>query len=298
MFDGFEDAKLPGARDDVRIHAMIGGEGPPLLLLHGFPQTHVAWRRVAPVLATAFRVVVADLRGYGQSSAPEDNASNTVYSKRAMAEDMLNVMGALGHDRFMVAGHDRGGRVAYRLALDAPEAVEKLAVLEIAPTFAMWRAFDADMALRAYHWTFLAQPAPMPERMLMTEPTAWLEHTLKSWTLSGTLAPFADGALDAYRAAFGVPRRIAAFCADYRAGAGLDLSLDISDLQEGHAISCPTLLIAGRNGFAAQAGAVGDIWGPLAPDFRAVEVECGHFPMEEAPAETAAALLDFFAEER
>ena len=297
MFEGFAEARLPGARPDVEIFARIGGEGPPLLLLHGYPQTHVAWRLVAPVLAQRFRVVVADLRGYGLSAAPADDAQHTVYAKRAMAEDMQRAMASLGFDRFAVAGHDRGGRVAYRLALDAPETVERLAVLEIAPTLQMWRAFDADMAMRAYHWTFLAQPAPVPERMIMAQPEAYLDHTLRSWTLDGTLRPFEDdGALDHYRAAFGVARRIAAFCADYRAGAGLDLSLDASDLQEGATILCPTLLICGRRGFPAQAGAPEDLWSPFAPDFRAEFVECGHFPMEEAPVETAAALLRFFSE--
>jgi haloacetate dehalogenase len=296
MFEGFGEARLPGARPDVDVYARIGGDGPPLLLLHGYPQTHVAWRFVAPVLAQRFRVVVADLRGYGQSSAPEDDASCTVYSKRAMAADMLSAMAALGHDRFMVAGHDRGGRAAYRLALDAPEAVERLAVLEIAPTYQMWRAFDADMAMRAYHWTFLAQPAPMPERMIMAQPSDYLEHTLRSWTRDGTLGCFEEAALDHYRAAYGVPRRVAAFCGDYRAGVGLDLSLDISDLQEGATIVCPTLLIAGRSGFPAQAGAPEELWKALAPDFRAEFVECGHFPLEEAPVETAAALLRFFTE--
>ncbi len=296
MFEGFAEIRLPGARADVEIFARVGGDGAPLLLLHGYPQTHVAWRHVAPALAQRFRVVAADLRGYGQSSAPPDDAGNTVYSKRAMAADMQTAMAALGHDRFAVAGHDRGGRAAYRLALDAPEAVERLAVLEIAPTYQMWRAFDADMAMRAYHWTFLAQPAPVPERMIMAQPAEYLEHTLRSWTLGGALDPFDDGALDLYRAAFGVPRRVAAFCADYRAGAGLDLSLDISDLQEGAVITCPTLLICGRRGFPAQAGAPEALWGALAPDFRAQFVECGHFPMEEAPVETAAALLSFFSE--
>ena len=295
-FEGFREVKLPGARKDVEIFARVGGSGPPLLALHGFPQTHLAWRHVAPILAQRFTVVAADLRGYGQSGAPADDAGNTVYAKREMARDMLAAMAALGFERFHLAGHDRGGRLAYRLALDAPEAVEKLAVLEIAPTLAMWRAFDAGMALKAYHWTFLAQPAPMPERLLLAEPQGWLDHTLRSWTLSRSLAPFEDGALDAYRAAFAVPRRIAAFCADYRAGAGLDLSLDLSDAQEGHSIMAPVLLVAGDQGFPAQAGAPEALWAEFAPDFRHRLVACGHFPLEEAPAETAAALLGFFSE--
>jgi len=297
-FDGFREAKLPGARPDVEIFARVGGDGPPVLLLHGYPQTHVAWRHVATILAQRFTVVAADLRGYGRSGAPPDDADSTVYSKRAMAEDMRAAMAALGWDRFHVAGHDRGGRVAYRLALDAPEAVDRLAVLEIVPTAEMWRAFDAAMAIRAYHWTFLAQPAPTPETMILADPSGYLEHTLRSWTLSGTLEPFEDGALEDYRAAFGVPRRVAAFCADYRAGAGVDLSADLADRDAEARIFSPTLLICGRNGFPAQAGDPSAVWGGWAADFRATFVECGHFPAEEAPAETAAALLRFFSGDR
>ena len=295
-FDGFREAKLPGAREDATIFARIGGSGPPILLLHGYPQTHLAWRRVAPALAQRFTVVAADLRGYGQSGAPPDAGDGGAYSKRAMAEDMRAAMAALGYDRFHLAGHDRGGRVAYRLALDAPEAVDRLALLEILPTSEMWRAFDAPMAIRAYHWTFLAQPAPLPERLIHGDPAFYLEHTLRSWTKSGTLEPFEDGALEAYKAAFGVPRRIAAFCADYRAGAGPDLSNDLADREAGFQIQSPTLLICGREGFPAQAGAPEEIWSDWAPDFRAAFVDCGHFPMEESPAETAAALLRFFGD--
>ena len=295
-FDGFREVRLPGAAEDVEIFARLGGEGPPVLLLHGYPQTHEAWRSVATALAQRFTVVAADLRGYGRSSAPADDGEGSLYAKRVMAADMRAAMAALGHDRFHVAGHDRGGRVAYRLALDAPEAVERLAVLEIVPTGEMWRAFDAALAIRAYHWTFLAQPAPVPERMILAEPTAYLEHTLRSWTKDGALSPF-DGALDAYRAAFGVPRRVAAFCADYRAGAGPDLSHDLEDLNAGATIAAPTLLICGRGGFPAQAGAPDEIWRRWAPDFRAEILDCGHFPAEEAPAETAAALLRFFTGE-
>lgn len=291
---GFETRRLPGARADVEIAASIGGEGPPVLLLHGFPQTRVAWRRVAPALAKRFTVVCADLRGYGESDAPQDEGGT--YAKREMARDMRAAMRALGHERFAVAGHDRGGRVAYRLALDAPEAVERLALVEIVSTADQWRAFDAAMAMAAWHWPFLAQPAPFPEQAVGAAPDLWLERWLSGWSKAGDLSAFAD-AMDGYRAAFAQPARIAAFCADYRAGAGADREADEADLEDGRRIAAPTLLIAGERGFPARAGR-GDPaapWRVWASDLRAVTVDAGHFPAEEAPEATAAALRDFLA---
>ena len=292
MVDGFRTARLPGARPDVRLHARIGGEGPPLLLLHGYPQTHVAWRHVAPVLAQRFTVVVPDLRGYGGSDAPPDDAGHTVYAKSAMAADMVAAMASLGHARFALAGHDRGGRVAYRLALEHPQAVSALALLEIVPTVEHWRAFDAGLAMKSYHWTFLAQPAPMPERLIAADPVAYLDHTLASWTRCRTLAPFEDGALAAYRAAFGP--RVAAFCADYRAGATTDRAADEADEAAGRSITAPALLIAGARGFPAATGDPAARWQRLAPGLRGMTVDCGHFPLEETPGPVAAALLDHF----
>jgi haloacetate dehalogenase len=290
----FRALRLPGARPDVEIFARMGGEGPPLLLLHGYPQTHLAWRRVAPRLAERFTVVVADLRGYGDSSAPTDDGE--AYSKRAMGADMVAAMASLGFGRFHVAGHDRGGRVAYRLALDMPQVVDRLAVLEIAPTLAMWEAFDARMAHRAYHWTFLAQPAPFPERLIGGDPVFHLEWSLRTWSKAKSLDCF-DGALEGYRASFSQGPRIAAFCADYRAGYGLDRAADEADLAAGRTIAAPTLLVAGAGGFPAATGDPAAHWRRFAPDFRAVMVECGHFPMEEAPDATTAALMAHFAGE-
>lgn len=291
-FAGFRTARLPGARPDVTLQARIGGEGPPVLLLHGYPQTHLAWRHVAPRLAERFTVVVPDLRGYGESSAPPDDAAHTVYAKSAMAADMVAAMGSLGFARFALAGHDRGGRVACRLALEHPGAVRAVAFLEIVPTVEQWRAFDAALAMKAYHWTFLAQPAPMPERLIGADPAFYLEHTLASWTRCGTLAPFADGALEAYRAAFGP--RVAAFCADYRAGATTDRAADEADLAAGRTIAAPALLIAGERGFPAAAGTPAARWQGFAPAIRTVTADCGHFPAEEAPDATSAALLAHF----
>lgn len=292
MFDGFRTARLPGARADVNLHARIGGGGPPVLLLHGYPQTHVAWRHVAPVLAQRFTVVVPDLRGYGASRAPTDDSAHTVYAKSAMAADMVAAMASLGHARFAVAGHDRGGRVAYRLALEHAETVTALALLEIVPTVEQWRAFDAALAMKAYHWTFLAQPAPMPERLIAADPVAYLDHTLASWTRCRTLAPFEGAALAAYRAAFAP--RIAAFCADYRAGATTDRAADEADEAAGHTIAAPALLIAGARGFPAATGDPAARWQRLAPGLHAITVDCGHFPAEESPGPVTAALLDHF----
>jgi haloacetate dehalogenase len=292
MFAGFRTVRLPGARPDVTLNARIGGEGPPVLLLHGYPQTHVAWRHVAPLLADRFTVVVPDLRGYGASDAPPDDAGHTVYAKAAMAADMVAAMAALGFARFALAGHDRGGRVAVRLALEHADAVAAVAFLEIVPTVEHWRAFDAAMALKSYHWTFLAQPAPMPERLIAADPVYYLEHTLASWTRCGTLAPFEDGALEAYRAAFAP--RVAAFCADYRAGATTDRAADEADLAAGRTIAAPALLIAGDRSFAAATGDPTARWRGLAPAITAVSVLCGHFPAEETPGPVAAALAAHF----
>jgi len=293
---GSRETRLPG--DGAVIHAAVGGSGPPLLLLHGFPQTHLAWRHVAPLLAATQTVVAADLRGYGGSDAPADDAGHTAYAKRAMAADMVAAMASLGFDRFAVAGHDRGGRVAYRLALDHPERVARLAVLEIAPTAHYWRAMTADMALKVWHWPFLAQPAPVPETLLRADPAGMLAHFHRSWSRDGTLDPFAD-VWPAYVAAFSAPQRIAAFCADYRAGAGPDRDHDEADLAAGRRIAAPTLLIAGPRGMPVLAGGgeAGGPWRDLCADFRAVAVDCGHFPAEEAPEATAAALTDFLTED-
>ncbi|MFN3614536.1 MAG: alpha/beta fold hydrolase [Rubrimonas sp.] len=293
-FKGFRDMRLQGA--GAAIFARVGGEGPPLLLLHGFPQTHFAWRHVAARLAKDFTLVCADLRGYGASGAPPDDAAHTAYSKRVMAADMIAAMDQLGFRRFHVAGHDRGGRVAYRMALDAPEAVDRLAVLEIAPTAHYWRAFGPDMAMKAWHWTFLAQPAPLPERLISANPGFFIDSLHAAWARDGNLRPFEDGAFAAYHAALTAPGRIAAYCADYRAGATTDRAMDEADLAAGRRIAAPTLVIAGTRGFPAVAtgGDPAKPWRDFCDDLRAVTVDCGHFPAEEAPDATAAALRDFF----
>ena len=241
LYPGFAERRIE--TEGAEIFLRTGGSGPPLLLLHGYPQTHVCWHKVAPDLARHCTLVIADLRGYGASSAPPGDAEHTIYSKRAMAEDCLAVMRALGHERFMVAGHDRGARVAYRLALDHPEAVTALVPIDILPTAEVWRRVTAESAIGSYHWSFLAQPKPLPETLIAADPVYYAEHTLKSWTGPRDLSPFSADALAHYRALLEDPARIHAVCEDYRAGATIDRRLDEADLAAGRKIACPTFLI-------------------------------------------------------
>ncbi|MFO1091661.1 MAG: alpha/beta hydrolase [Hyphomicrobiales bacterium] len=299
LFPGFEPRMVRSG--DVEIFAMTGGSGPPLLLLHGYPQTHAMWHKVAPALVEHFTLVIADLRGYGQSSAPADDTRHTVYAKRQMAKDAIALMQSLGHERFAVAGHDRGGRVAYRLALDAPERVTKLAVLDIVPTADMWGGMNAEFAIKVYHWAFLAQPAPLPETLIGAHPAFYLEWTLASWTKAKDLSAFDPKALAAYRSYFSESVRIAATCADYRAGATTDRAIDLADRDAGRKIACPVLSLWGGAGLPAERAAAADperhpltAWRRWADDVRGTAIDAGHFLPEEAPGETAAALIDFF----
>jgi phosphoribosylamine--glycine ligase len=294
FFPGFAARSI--AAPAGAIFARIGGSGPPLLLLHGFPQTHVEWRLIAPRLAEKFTLVLMDLRGYGGSSAPPSE-NGEAYAKREMAKDAIAVMAALGFERFSVIGHDRGGRVAYRLALDAPERVERLAVVDIIPTAEMWRSMDAARAMQTYHWLFLAQPAPMPETLIRGASIAWLEHTLASWTGDKSLAAFRD-ALDAYCAAFDQDDRIHAFCEDYRAGATIDRRLDEEDRAAGRRIVAPLLALWGAKGIPSEGDNPLAIWRRWAISAKGRAIKGGHFLPEENPEETATALLDFLAPSR
>lgn len=279
--------------DGAILFARLGGEGPPLVLLHGYPQSHAMWRRFAGELARRFTVVIPDLRGYGASSVP-DSQGGVGYTKRVMAEDVISLMGAQGFHKFRIAGHDRGGRVAYRLALDHPDKVERLATLDITPTAEMWRGMNAARAMKIYHWLFLAQPAPLPETLIAAASQAYIDHTLASWTATNSLDCFAD-ALPEYRAAFADPQRIHAMCEDYRAGATLDTAADEADLAAGRKIEPPLLALWGESGIPAAGESPLDVWRRWARDVRGQGLPGGHFLAEEAPEATLRALLDFFA---
>lgn len=291
LFPGFAERRIRTAAN-VEIYLRTGGSGPPLLLLHGYPQTHVIWHRIAPELAQHFTVVIPDLRGYGASSAPPGDVEHKTYSKRAMAEDCLAVMCTLGHQRFMVAGHDRGGRVAYRLALDRPEAVSALVPVDIIPTGEVWRRANADWAIRAYHWSFLAQPRPVPETLIGKDPVYYVEQTLQSWAKPRDLSPFSPEALERYRALLRDPARVHAVCEDYRAGAGIDRELDDADLAAGRKIACPTFVLYASDYLA---GSPLEVWRGWCTNLSGAAVASGHFLAEENPKDTLAALIPFLA---
>ena len=240
-FPGFREATVDGA--GARIGCRIGGSGPPLLLLHGYPQTHAMWHRIAPALAQSYTVVCADLRGYGDSSKPATDAAHAAYSKRAMAADMVEVMRALGFPRFRLAGHDRGGRVAHRLCIDHPDVVERIAVLDISPTRTMFRQTDQAFASAYYHWFFLIQPFDLPERMIGADPLFYLHRKLGGWGSAASI--FDPRAMAQYERCFSDPATIHASCEDYRAAASIDLEHDDADVA------------VGRTGELSVAGAMG-----------------------------------------
>lgn len=290
MFQGFAERRVTS--DDADLYVRVGGSGPPLLLLHGYPQTHVMWHAVAPRLARRFTVVLADLRGYGRSRGPKPDPEHRGYSKRVMAEDARRVMAALGHARFFVAGHDRGGRAAYRLGLEHPECVAALAVLDIIPTIEQWERLDWRRALSTFHWPFLAQPAPLPERLIGHDPDFWARHLLERW--AGRRDALDPAAVEEYLRAFRQPSVIEASCEDYRAGAGVDVEDDRADRQAGRRLTCPTLVIWGRRYLAAKTESPAEVWRSWAEDVREVALDCGHFVAEEEPEACARALEEFF----
>jgi haloacetate dehalogenase len=289
FFPGFAGRRISAA-PNVEIFVRAGGNGPPLLLLHGYPQTHVMWHRIAPELARHCSLVIADLRGYGASSAPTGDGRHITYSKQTMAEDCIVLMRSLGHERFMVAGHDRGGRIAYRLALDHPEAVAAVIPIDIIPTGEVWRRANAAWAVKTFHWSFLAQPAPIPEKLIGSDPVFWVEQTLAAASGTRDLSVFAPEALACYRASLKDPARIHAVCEDYRAGAGIDRELDDADVAAGRKIECPTLLLWADSYLASSPL---DVWVPWCRDIKGAPVRSGHYLAEENPRDTLAALIPF-----
>lgn len=278
----------------LTIRAAVGGSGPPLLLLHGHPQTHVTWRKVAPALAAHFTVVAADLRGYGDSAKPEGGPDHLAYSKREMAQDQVAAMAELGFRRFDLVGHDRGGRVAHRLALDHPETVKRLALLDIAPTATMYARTDRTFATRYFWWFFLVQPAPLPERLIAGDPEFFLKkHIEGQIKTQGATEP---AAFAEYLRCYLDPATRHAICEDYRAGASVDLDHDAQDADK--RIQAPLLALWGAKGTVGQLFDVIGTWREKAAHVEGQALPCGHTPQEELPQETAAALLAFFTRNR
>lgn len=280
MLEGFASLRI--ARDGVTLNVRRAGQGAPLLLLHGHPQTHAMWHRVAPQLAERFDVVLMDLRGYGDSGRPAAGEQSAAYSKREMAADALHVMSELGHARFQVLAHDRGARVAHRLALDHPQAVERMLLLDIAPTLAMYRHTSEAFARAYWHWFFLIQPPPLPEALIASDPVRYVRSVMGA--RHAGLAAFAPQALAEYERCAAIPGTAEAICADYRASAGIDLQHDQADQDAGRKVTQPLRVLWGQHGAVGRCFDVAALWRAAATDFTGRSVDCGHYIAEEAPA--------------
>ena len=287
MFEGFEQRRIQ--TQDVAINLVMGGEGPPLLLLHGYPQTHVMWHKVAPALAADFTVVVPDLRGYGDSGKPPGDPEHLNYSKRVMARDQVEMMRQLGFESFLLVGHDRGARVSHRLAKDHPERVQKLAVLDIIPTRTMFQIVNKEMAASTYHWFFLIQPYDFPERVIGASADYFLRTRFQRG--EGAEEAFPPEAVDEYARCFCDPAAIHATCEDYRAGASIDLAHDEADLH--NKVTCPVFALWSAAGYVGRTQDVLGIWNEYATDVRGQSLPCGHYIPEEMPDETYAILKGF-----
>jgi haloacetate dehalogenase len=290
LFPGFTSETI--ATTGATIRTLRGGSGPPLLLLHGHPQTHVCWHKIAPALAEHFTVVLTDLRGYGDSSKPDGGERSVNYAPRATARDQLDVMRRLGFERFGVAGHDRGGRVAHRMALDDPAAIARLALLDIAPTLTMYERTDAAFATRYVWWFFQIQAYPIPEHLIGMDPEFYLrEHIGRQNKTPGAIT---DAALAEYLRCYCASATIHAVCEDYRAAAGIGLELDAADAAAGRKITAPVLALWGAKGVVGQTYDVLETWREKAVDVRGTPIDCGHLLPEEAPQRTLDELLRFF----
>ena len=291
MFDGFGEHHLPTGRGTV--FARIGGNGPPVLLLHGYPQTHLMWRTAAVLLASRFTVVAADLPGYGASFRPAAAPDHAPHSKRALAVDLVQAMSAAGFERFAVAGHDRGGRVGYRLALDHPGRVTALAVLDVVPTGEVWARADAGLALGYWHWAFLAQPAPLPERLIGADPGAFFDFHVRALGLGADPGRYPAEVMAVYRRLLDDPGTVQAICEDYRAGAGIDRDHDDADLGR-RRIECPVLVLWSAQGALPRFyGDVLDVWRPWALQVTGRPMPTTHFIAEDQPEQTADVLAGF-----
>ncbi len=293
MFEGFDRRRIE--TDETVVNLVVGGSGPPVLLLHGYPQTHVMWHRVAPRLAERHTVVAADLRGYGDSGKPPSTADHAPYAKRAMAADQIQAMAALGFDRFHLVGHDRGARVGYRLAYDRPDCLASLAILDVVPTADIFANVDAALATAYFHWFLMLQPEPLAETLMGAVPEFYLRWLLDRWC--STPGAIADEAFAEYLRCFREPATLHAVCEDYRA-APLDAAADRAD--EGRRIACPVLVLWGADqgqhpGWPSMSLDIVERWRARAGDVTGRPVACGHFLPEEAPEETSRALLAFLA---
>ncbi|CAN7350658.1 alpha/beta fold hydrolase [Acidovorax delafieldii] len=295
LFPGFTARRVP-TPDGQHIHTLVGGTGPALLLLHGHPQTSAIWHKVAPKLAQHFTLVLADLRGYGDSAKPEGDAEHALYSKRTMAADMLAVMQHLGHPRFTVLAHDRGARVAHRLAADHPAAVQRMVLLDIAPTLAMYEQTSNAFARAYWHWFFLIQPAPLPERLIEADPAAYVRDVMGR--RSAGLAPFDARALAEYVRCLALPGTAHGICEDYRASAGIDLVHDRADRDACRQLPMPLLALWGEQGVVHQCFQPLAEWQRVAADVRGHALPCGHYIAEEAPDALLDAALPFLLADR
>jgi haloacetate dehalogenase len=285
----FESFDLP-VDMDLHIRGVRAGKGPAVLLLHGHPQSHATWYDVAPRLVDAgYCVVATDLRGYGDSSRPPGGENHVNYSKRSMARDQVEVMRALGHERFSVIGHDRGGRVAHRMALDYPASLQRVALLDIAPTATMYARADREFATRYFWWFFLIQPAPLPERLIGTDPEYFLRAHISSQ--SRTPGVPSESLIQEYLRCYRLPGTIHAICEDYRAAAGIDLEHDAADADR--RVEMPLLALWGARGVVGQLYDVLQTWREKAVNVQGRALDCGHALQEEAPEQTAAELLQF-----
>ena len=290
MFDGFKVSRIQTT--GATINVVSGGQGPPVLLLHGYPQTHVTWHKIAPRLASAFTVVAADLRGYGDSSKPPDGENHSNYSKRAMAHDQIEVMRHLGFEKFAVVGHDRGGRVGHRMALDQPDRITKLAVLDIVPTYKVLHSVNDEMATAFYHWFFLVQPAPFPETLLGNNVEFCLKYMMfRDMSRSDIPAWMSEDAFNEYLRCFRDPATIHSNCEDYRAAVSIDMKHDQEDLAR--KIFCPLLALWGERGAVHRMFDVLACWRERAADVSGKPLPGRHHLPEEVPDETLAELQVF-----
>jgi haloacetate dehalogenase len=278
--------------EGTEIFGLKGGSGAPLLLLHGHPQTHLIWDRCVARLAQHFTVIATDLRGYGASGKPATDEAHMPYSKRAMAADQVALMRHFGFEHFLVCAHDRGARVAHRMALDYPDAVERLMLLDIAPTLAMYEGTTRKFATAYFHWFFLIQPEPLPEALIGADPAVYVKRVMGS--RHAGLAPFAPEALSAYIESLRQPGAVHAMCEDYRASASIDLEHDRADIERGHRVACPLRVLWGAHGTVGQCFDPLREWRRVARDVSGRALDCGHYIPEEAPDELLAEMLGFF----